>query len=506
MSYKSKTFLLIGDFRLICLGLLGASLIWLVFTSARWFSSYYQISCIILLVAILFSKHRLFFIALLLFLIIKQSIWIFPVIDSQSFKECRNQPETIEALLNRSLTNQLLLSNLEIWCDKKFHRLASTTFKTTKSNSLRFYIGNKIKITNTQATYQNKNWRFESTKHTEFFQLKRSLLAKKRQPFWLELKQKSSYYLNGYAKQLYHGIALADRSTLSRKLKTTISNLGIFHLFAISGLHIGMIFLCFRLLLGKVVTLIFILLKRYNSIWLVVDSLALAAVWCYLWFIQFPITATRAWLMLSIWLAISHFIYWVPSVYILLLAALIIISLEPATIFTLGFQLSFSAVLAILIFIAAKSNFSSASNNPTRDVTFWIRAKSSKFIDLMLITIVINLFTLPITAIFFQKINLLTFLVNPIHILFMGIIYLPAVLVGFIAIPLGFETIYFFIIQKLGDFWYLLIELSNQWTKFSIIKWHNEVIDYSLWIIYSICCGIISLFFFKNQNRKNIWR
>ena len=44
--------------------------------------------------------------------------------------------------------------------------------------------------------------------------------------------------LHGAAKPLYLGIALADRSDLPRTIRQELQYLGIFHLFAISGLHI----------------------------------------------------------------------------------------------------------------------------------------------------------------------------------------------------------------------------------------------------------------------------
>jgi len=83
-------------------------------------------------------------------------------------------------------------------------------------------------------------------------------------------------------------MTLGDKTALSRETKDIYSISGASHVLAVSGLHIGIIFQLFILLLGG----------RRRSILTI--SLSLIAIWCYVIFIGMPASAMRSAMMISI--------------------------------------------------------------------------------------------------------------------------------------------------------------------------------------------------------------
>ena len=193
--------------------------------------------------------------------------------------------------------------------------------------------------------------------HSRFTRIK----TKNSSKYWQDWKSKASDYLDNAAKPLYLGIALADRSDLPRTLRQELQYLGIFHLFAISGLHIGMIFLLFRFLFAKLLAFGIILLHFFSlkfkgllnqvNVYFYADWAAVSLLWFYLDFINNPLTAIRAWTMLLIWFFIHYFVSWIPTNYVLLLIAVSMLLIEPNLITSVGFLLSFLSVFAILVYL-----------------------------------------------------------------------------------------------------------------------------------------------------------
>lgn len=495
----SKVKYLSKDFRFICFGILFSNLIWLLLPTTNWFSFAFYLSLVFILIGILFSQFRLFFLILLATIFFYQAPWIFfKQPKNNSFQQCGQQPQIIQAKLNQRKTDELLLSNLTIWCGKNYYLLPSAVLKLSFKKYLQAYPSDTIEIRQAQALYHNNSWQFKQTEKTNFFSPKQRKLRESRNFFWRELKLKSAYYLDNNSRQFYQGIALADRSNLSRKIRKEITSLGIFHLFAISGLHIGMIFFWINFILSKIISLFMLFFRRLNNTFLITDLLSIFLVWFYLDFIASPITATRAVIMLSIFIFIKHFSCWIPLIYLLLITSLVLIIINSTIIFSLGFQLSFLAVLAISTLLTTNF-FNNFANNKKDSI---LKKLFNNFIKAAIISFWISIFLFPLTAIYFKQINLASFLINPPHIFFVGLIYLPIILIGFVVIPLGLEQIYFYLVQKLGDIWYWFIYKNIQWSNFAILRWDNNLINSYLWLIYALTLTIFTIYYFKTYNKK----
>ena len=113
---------------------------------------------------------------------------------------------------------------------------------------------------------------------------------------------------------------------------------GQLHFFAVSGLHIGILFF-----------IIFYFLKlirlQFKSALIATIGLLLF----YIYFIDFPASAIRAWLMLSLW-ALSRILKKpIQSLNLFATAGIIILTFTPMQLFHMGFQFSFYIVLLLIL-------------------------------------------------------------------------------------------------------------------------------------------------------------
>ena len=132
----------------------------------------------------------------------------------------------------------------------------------------------------------------------------RTILASRSFRQQLE-QQLHTYHIDGQDFAVISAMAMGDKGSLDRETKESFSISGTSHILAVSGLHIGIIFQLFVILLGG---------KRRSRPTI---ALSLVAVWAYVVFIGFP-----------------------P----------IMLFLNPFHLFDISFQMSFLAVASILIF------------------------------------------------------------------------------------------------------------------------------------------------------------
>ena len=426
---------IIGDFRCLCLALFFSYIYWLFFTVPDWFIKQFYLSLSILILGCVFSKQRFFFGILLFLCLIFQAkyFWSPNTVFHSSHKlkqECGQKADFIEAHFNKRVENYLWLSKGIIGCGKKRFFFASETLRIPKYRFIGVYPNQKIKITQVKLDQDNSH----HSKHTDLsdafdLNLKISLHSrftriktKNSSKYWQDWKSKASDYLDNAAKPLYLGIALADRSDLPRTLRQELQYLGIFHLFAISGLHIGMIFLLFRFLFAKLLASSIILLHFFSlkfkgllnqvNVYFYADWAAVSLLWFYLDFINNPLTAIRAWTMLLIWVFMHYFVSWIPTNYVLLLIAVSMLLIEPNLITSVSFLLSFLSVFAILVYLKLfaykEKKITPIKGIGLKTIVFfmWKNRITQSLTKIIAVSFFINLFILPIFLFYFAQNNL----------------------------------------------------------------------------------------------------
>lgn len=136
-------------------------------------------------------------------------------------------------------------------------------------------------------------------------------------------------------------LLLGDENYLNDELRGKFSAVGLAHVLALSGLHVGIIAVLISAMLWP------LYMGRHNRSRLLVTIVAL---WAYAALTGFAPSVTRAVIMATVYM--TGRILQRDSVPLnsLCLAAIIILALNPESLFTIGFQLSFAAVAGILLF------------------------------------------------------------------------------------------------------------------------------------------------------------
>ena len=146
--------------------------------------------------------------------------------------------------------------------------------------------------------------------------------------------------LQGNALAVVSAVSLGEKKQLSDGLRQVYSTSGVSHVLAVSGLHVGI--MCWFLYL------LFPSFLFRNRMWLR-ESVVMGILWAYAFAIGLPVSITRALIMFSIVAACRAMKRESSVLNSLGLAALLMLVADPSAIFDMSFQLSFSAVLFIVI-------------------------------------------------------------------------------------------------------------------------------------------------------------
>ncbi|QFR49929.1 ComEC/Rec2 family competence protein [Sulfurimonas lithotrophica] len=145
--------------------------------------------------------------------------------------------------------------------------------------------------------------------------------------------------------------ALYTATPLNSDLQTSFSNLGISHLLAISGFHLGVLasvlFFMFKLPY-KFLQQRYFPYRSYKVDSFIFISITLLA---YLLFLDSPPSLLRAFTMLILGFVLYDRGYKIISMQTLLLTVMILLSFSPRLFFSIGFWLSVSGVFYIFLFL-----------------------------------------------------------------------------------------------------------------------------------------------------------
>ena len=132
-------------------------------------------------------------------------------------------------------------------------------------------------------------------------------------------------------------MTLGDKSAMTSDLREVYAVSGASHVLALSGLHLGIIYMMFSLLtVGRK--------SRF-----VIQILAVLGIWAFALLVGLPISVVRSAVMISVYALLSLLGRSRAPLNALALAALIILIVSPYSLYDIGFQLSFAAMLAIIV-------------------------------------------------------------------------------------------------------------------------------------------------------------
>ena len=155
-------------------------------------------------------------------------------------------------------------------------------------------------------------------------------------------------------------MVLGDKSALSRDIKNTYSITGASHVLALSGLHLGIIYVLLSMLVVG---------RRWRFI---TQILIILSIWAFVFLVGMPTSVVRAAVMLTVYalLALGHRNK--MSVNTLAFTAIVMLLFQPSALFTVSFQMSFMAVLSILLFVPLFERAFSAEYLMTHRCVKWL--------------------------------------------------------------------------------------------------------------------------------------
>jgi competence protein ComEC len=273
--------------------------------------------------------------------------------------------------------------------------------KDTIANQLKD--GDKLLVINAlfDVPHQSNNKDFDYQRYLEIKGYSGSLYIAKNQ--WRKLNSTPSFSLARYSRKIREKIinqlkqwkmnerefgvltalVLGDKRMLDKETQTHYSTTGASHILAVSGLHVGVVFFIFTFALK----LIFRTMK-WEKFRILVSLLFL---WIYTFITGLPPSVIRASTMLTI-AAFSTLLHRRTSIYNSIFAsAFLMLLYNPNYLFDISFQLSYLALLSILLF----------QNSIYRMYRF--KSLPDKIWSLLSVSLSAQIGTLPLTLYCFQQ-------------------------------------------------------------------------------------------------------
>jgi len=247
--------------------------------------------------------------------------------------------------------------------------------------------------------------------------------------------------LPGDNGQIAAALVMGDRRGISEATQEAMRASGLGHILAISGLHMALVagaaFWLIRALLALSPTLT---INRPIRKWAAAGALAVAAF--YLAISGASVATERAFVMLAIMLIAVMIDRRAITLRNVALAALVVLVLEPESVLTASFQMSFAATLALVAgYEAIRDRADRAlivADLAERGVTsrFWISTRG-----LLLTSLIAGLATTPFAIYHFQRAAPLTLFANLAAMPVVGLIVMPMAFFAVLLMPFGLEQL-----------------------------------------------------------------
>ncbi|MGC9353044.1 MAG: ComEC/Rec2 family competence protein [Mariniphaga sp.] len=258
-----------------------------------------------------------------------------------------------------------------------------------------------------QVYLPENNWKKTSAQaRFSFF-----ILAEKTRSRLLEIYRKQN--LNENEFHILSALSLGYKRGLDPEIKRTFSSAGAMHVLAVSGLHVGIVFIVLSLMFG--------FLRKQKAGRSIFILIVLLALWSFAFITGLSPSVQRAATMFS-FLVIGENTKRRPSTYNSLAAsAFLLLLINPNNLFEAGFQLSYSAVFGIVFL------------QPKLVKIFQFKNKILQYgWALLTVSVAAQIATFPVTAFYFNQF--------PSYFWLSNLLVIPAVT---LLIPLGLGLLVF---------------------------------------------------------------
>lgn len=385
-----------------------------------------------------------------------------------------------------------LILNNNYKCDKKSIKGVITNIKKDKNKTvldvketdlyritvyknLSYNLGDTIKVFGTfevapsNTVFNLFNYRnYLLSKNIKYISKNpKTKLIKKNKNIMYLMKNKIFNHINKLSTKSYlFSFVLGDNSYMDDGLKSNIRNLGISHLFAVSGMHVALILFVINLLFKKF---------KYKEL------INIMFLFIFLFLTNYTESLERCFLFILLSFCNKKLKLNLSSVYILIISACILILINPFVIYSIGFIFSFTITYFILISknILTGNYFIKLVKSSFICYLASIPVLATNFFKVNLLTPFYNVIFIPIVSFIIFPLGLLTFFISPLNVVYEKVIYL------FEKLVLAFGNINIFNIT-LGKPSILLITLYYLFLYLSLKKNHKYLLAFVLVFIINI--------------------
>ncbi len=290
------------------------------------------------------------------------------------------------------------------------------------------------------------------------------------------------HHFDSKSKAIIDALILGQRLELDKETIADYSNAGVIHILAISGLHISIIYFFIVFLLKP--------LKRVKFGAEIQLLIVLVMLWLFALLTGLSASVTRAVTLFS-FISIGNYFNQPRAIYnALAISAFLILLVKPNAIFDIGFQLSYGAVLSIVLFQPFYKKFYFSENK----IVIY-------FTDIVLVSLAAQIGVLPLSLYYFNQLPLLFLLAN--------LVIIPlstAVLIGGI-ITLFFNFVLPDVSILLGKLLHFIIHLMNDYIHW-IAQFKSGIItniSFSSWLTFSMYLIIVAfIYWIYHKKIKNV--
>ncbi len=224
-------------------------------------------------------------------------------------------------------------------------------------------------------------------------------------------------------------LVVGDKRGVTEEIRQVFQQAGVGHLLAISGLHVGIVatsaFFVFSYMLGFFPPLLYHAWTKRGA-----AGISILVVWGYGLLAGMSPSTLRATIMATAFLTGILLGRTQDTITSLSVAALVILILDPPALFSISFQLSFIAVIAIVI---GSSIFRPEKGPLSR---LWRHAKN-RFFQFLLVSLFAILGTMPLTLFYFHEMSTIGLVSNIIFIPLLGFGVVPLALISACLMPIS---------------------------------------------------------------------
>ena len=281
----------------------------------------------------------------------------------------------------------------------------------------------------------------------------------------LKISNEITFDKSGY----FEALILGDKNYLQREDVNAFKKLGISHLLAISGLHLGLL-----------ISIIYYILQKLNFTSNLIDNIIIIILPCYMGISGFSPSVIRAGLMIIVYLILRR--KNIANIDSLLITFLIMTIINPLYIFDIGFELSFFITFSLLM------------------STEYIKKSKNKLQSSLMISVISFLASMPILISNFYTVPYISVLSNIILVPIFSIIIFPLVVCSYIVFLLS-TTIFNILCKPLLNLvFYIFDEIQSILLRVQSIRIGNQ----NIYVIIAIYLIILFILICLNKNKYKV--